>query len=116
MAHDSEVRVYWPTRKDPKPNGIILGRHSIPTKPPTNSRSRRPAACRPLTFLAVVVSVVSLPLSAGDSAFDSEKYKRLIQPLLKKLGLDSEKRTYRFQKRDFRLTDVGDHVLQKLLS
>ncbi len=32
------------------------------------------------------------------------------------LGIDHEKLTYRFQGRDFRLTDVGGHVIQKALA
>ncbi len=32
------------------------------------------------------------------------------------LGLDHEKLTFKFQGRDFRLTDVGGNVIQKLLA
>ena len=32
------------------------------------------------------------------------------------LGIDHEKLTYRFQGRDFRLTDLGGHVIQKALA
>jgi hypothetical protein len=36
--------------------------------------------------------------------------------ILHLLGLDHKKLTYRFQGRDFRLTDVHGHVVQKLLA
>ena len=36
--------------------------------------------------------------------------------ILHLLGLDHEKLTYKFQGRDFRLTDVGGHVIDKLLA
>ena len=36
--------------------------------------------------------------------------------ILRLFGLDHTKLTYRFQGRDFRLTDVGGNVVQKLLS
>ncbi|MEC8411633.1 MAG: DUF1501 domain-containing protein, partial [Planctomycetota bacterium] len=36
--------------------------------------------------------------------------------LLHQLGLDHERLTYRFQGRDFRLTDVHGHVLHDLLT
>ena len=36
--------------------------------------------------------------------------------LLHCLGFDHERLTYRHQGRDFRLTDVGGHVVEKLLA
>ena len=36
--------------------------------------------------------------------------------ILHLLGLDHEKLTYKFQGREFRLTDVGGNVIHKLLS
>lgn len=36
--------------------------------------------------------------------------------ILHLLGLDHEKLTFRYQGRDFRLTDVGGHVIKKLLA
>jgi hypothetical protein len=36
--------------------------------------------------------------------------------ILHQLGLDHERLTYRFQGRDFRLTDVEGHVVRKLLA
>ena len=36
--------------------------------------------------------------------------------ILHLLGIDHTKLTYRYQGRDFRLTDVGGHVIEKLLA
>jgi hypothetical protein len=36
--------------------------------------------------------------------------------MLRLLGLDHEKLTYRFQGRDFRLTDVAGKVVDKLIA
>jgi len=36
--------------------------------------------------------------------------------ILHQLGLDHEKLTYRYSGRDFRLTDVGGHVIKDILA
>ncbi|MAC56621.1 MAG: hypothetical protein CME31_29175 [Gimesia sp.] len=36
--------------------------------------------------------------------------------MLKLFGLDHEKLTYRFQGRDFRLTDVSGNIVEQLLA
>jgi hypothetical protein len=39
----------------------------------------------------------------------------ILSPFLHLLGIDHRKLTYRYQGRDFRLTDVHDHVIKDLL-
>jgi hypothetical protein len=50
------------------------------------------------------------------AAHDSFHVHDVQATILHLLGLDHERLTYRFQGRDFRLTDVYGKVIQKLLA
>ena len=65
--------------------------------------ARRGASARPTT-------------SATTSSSDPVSVYDLQATILHLLGIDHKKLTYRFQGRDFRLTDVHGEVVEKLLA
>ena len=53
----------------------------------------------------------------GQKAIENKVHVNDLQAtILHLLGLDHEKLTYRFSGRDFRLTDVGGHVLKDIVA
>ena len=66
----------------------------------------------------VIVSLDTAARQAAEKkhALDREITMLLAHGLLHLLGFDHTKLTYRFQGRDFRLTDVSGEVVHKLLA
>ena len=61
---------------------------------------------------------VKVPVSAAleiTEVTDRVHVNDLQATLLRQLGLDHLKLTYRFQGRDFRLTDVGGNIVERLV-
>ena len=57
-----------------------------------------------------------LPGANMVAAFQSVSAHDLHAPILKLMGFDHKKLTYRYAGRDFRLTDVAGHVVDPILS